>query len=344
MLFAQLTFKKSLRELVTSFNSLHNCHYHIGASTVTRSTLSYANSTRSTKVFSMLLRSIIQNLGRKQGGEVKDLLYLLDSTPISLKGLGFDKWAAEKRNPRTQGLKIHVGYMPAEALLSDFEITHANINDISAARDMPLKKHVTYVFDKGYCDYDWWLQIENTGSKFVTRAKKNISLKIEEIREIKDGGEHHILEDAIVTLNNKSPRARKKLTYLKPLRRVSVARPEKEPLILITNDLASSAQEIAETYKRRWLIELLFKWLKQNLSLKTFLGRSKNAVTIQILCSLIAYSLIASIHNSGIYSGSLRELLIIIRTKLFQPISFESPPPMRRKDPEKTQLALRFSL
>lgn len=331
MILAQLTGSKSLRELEFTVNSHHSHHYHLGLSTIKRSTLSYANEHRPVGVFADLLQSMLHKIGRKQKSEINDLIYLLDSTSITLKGHKFDDWTMATRTRNTQGLKLHVEYSPKDDLATFFKITPANINDVSVGREVPLRTGATYVFDKGYCDYDWWLKIDENNI-FVTRLKRNAAIQIIENRAIKPEISGVIKEDAIFCLSNKHPRAGKKLRYTKPLRRIEVARADKEtPLILVTNDLDRDPLIIAELYKSRWLIELFFKWIKQNLKIKHFLGRSENAVQTQIITALIAYTLVATLHQQLPIYESLREMLLMLKTRLFQKLDFEKPPPMRQR-------------
>lgn len=175
MILAQLTGSQSLREIEFVINSHYRQHYHLGLGTVRRSTLAYANQHRPIGVFMGLLQSMIHRMGRKQKTELKDLIFLLDSTPISLKGHGFNEWTGSTKTRHTQGLKLHVEYCPQEALPTFSKITPANVNDISVGREISLHTGATYVFDKGYCDYDWWLKIDTYGNP----PKKEVSSKVE---------------------------------------------------------------------------------------------------------------------------------------------------------------------
>jgi putative transposase len=341
MILAQLTGSKSLRELELILNSHHNHHYHLGLGTIRRSTLAYANKHRPIGIFTDLLQSLIHRLGRKQKTEINDLLLLLDSTPITLKGYGFDEWTRATKTLRTQGLKIHIEYSPALSIPTFSKITSPNVNDVCVARELELLENATYVFDKGYCDYDWWLKIEEKNSRFVTRLKRNAAVRIIELKPIKPEVSDMILEDAMISFTNKNPRAGKKLRYLKPLRRIIVKIENKEePLFLVTNELKIEPQKVADLYKKRWLIELFFKWIKQNLKIKSFMGRNENAVQIQIVTALIAYTLVATLHQQMLIYESLREMLLILRTHLFQRLSFEKPPPMHQKKITTVQLNL----
>jgi putative transposase len=346
MIYAQLKGLKSLRELTLTLNSHHQQHYHLGLSTITRSTLSYANQHRSIEVFDALLQTMIHRLGRKQKKEIKDLVFLLDSTPIKLKGHGFDEWTEKQKTNRTQGLKLHIEYEPENAAMTFAKLTPANVNDICVAKKLPLRKNATYVFDKGYCDYDWWLKIDQSDSRFVTRLKSNAAIKVIETRIIDDEAlASNIIEDAICIFTNKNPRAGKKLHYVKKLRRITIKRANKDaPLILVTNDLARNALEIGALYKSRWLIELFFKWIKQNLEIKRFMGRNENAVKIQIITALIAYALIVELHKLLPFYKTIREILLIIKTRLHDKVSFEKPPPMQMPKHIAAQLSLRLTM
>lgn len=345
MIMSQLLGCQSLREIELTLNSHYRQHYHLNLSTVKRSSLSYANNHRSVDVFSDLLDELIHRLGRKQRCEIKDLLLLLDSTPISLKGYQFDEWTKSTKNPRTQGVKLHVEYSPQLLMTTFHKITPPNVNDVSVAHEIALQENATYVFDKGYCDYDWWLKIDKNNSRFVTRLKRNAANRVIETREISSELSAMILEDAIIVLTNKNPRAGKKLHYTKALRRITVKIKDKnEPLILVTNDLDNAAVTIADRYKSRWFIELFFKWIKQNLKIKRFMGRSKNAVYIQIITALIAYALLAMIHQQISPHVSLKDMLMVIRTRLFKSIDFKKPPPMRERIPTTAQLKLSLTI
>ena len=142
-----------------------------------------------------------------------------------------------------------------------------------------------------------------------------------------------MLKDEIVRFANKHPRGGRKNHYENPLRRITIARPEHDqPLLLATNDLVSPASVIAQRYKDRWGIELFFKWIKQHLKIKAFLGRSENAVRIQILTALITYLLLAIYRTTQNYGGSLWILLAEVRATLFQRPAIEVERYRRRRN------------
>lgn len=326
--FAHLNGSRSLREVEAGFNAHRSHHYHLGTRSVRRSTLADACAQRDPQVFASLAKVLMSGVHRRVRREVNDCLRLLDSTSFTLKGLGFDDWTSETRTRHTQGLKLHVLFDPASSLPLEGQITAANVNDVTQAFGIELEPGVTYVFDKGYCAYNWWAQIAARGAKFVTRLKTNARTEVVEQRPATS---EDVLADEIIRLSNRNPGAHRRNRYSAPLRRVTVARPGKAPLVLVTNDCERPASEIAAAYKARWQIELFFKWIKQNLRIKRFLGRSENAVRIQILCALIAYLLVALLQHTRARGKSLLRLLNELRVALFQRPEVEDAVDKRRE-------------
>lgn len=290
MIYAQLSKANSLRELETTFNSFTNSHYHLGVRSIKRSTLGEANQKRDSKVFEELANYLVSQIHNDSTKGLKELLYLLDSSPIPLSS-NHHKWV-EEMNHRTKGLKLHLLYSPASKTLSQLSITNSDINDINQGQELNIESSAIYVFDKGYTDYNWWYKIHLNKSVFVTRFKSNAALKV--VKSLVRGAEseNNIIADDLVVFTNLRPRGGKKNKYDEPLRRVVIKRENKDtPLIIATNDLERPAQEIAQLYKKRWDIELFFKWIKQNLKIKKFIGTSENAVKIQIYTAIITYTL-----------------------------------------------------
>ncbi|MDR1848411.1 MAG: IS4 family transposase, partial [Zoogloeaceae bacterium] len=218
----------------------------------------------------------------------------------------------------TQGIKLHLLFEAHTASPLACSMTPANVNDRDEGVRLTIEPGAIYVFDKGYCDYTWWHDIHQAGATFVTRFKKNARLSLEQECPLTQEGEDDILKDETVRFSNHYPGGGRKNPYCTPLRRVTVARPDQSaPLVLATNDLNSPASVIAQRYKSRWQIELFFKWIKQHLNLKTFLGRSENAVKIQILSAMITYALLL-IHSAATrFKGRLWMLLAELRPNLF---------------------------
>jgi len=323
MIYAQLSGTRGLRELEASFNTQSLHHYHLGTGELKRSTLAdanaQANAEQRCEVFAALCNQLLQQTHRQLKRELKDLLYLMDSTPIALEGLGYE-WAEEKRTQRGRGLKVHLMISPEADAPVWSSITAPNVNDLDEGKRISLEKQATYVFDKGYCDYNWWYEIDQSKAKFVTRLKKNAGITIEKTRPIPCNAQGTILEDTTITFKHKHPGGHRINRYYgTPLRRIVVRRADKKsPLVLVTNDFKRSALKIAGLYKQRWGIELFFKWIKQNLNIKQFLGRSEIAVKIQIYTALIAYLLLQNYRKRHGYTESMKLCLAMLKSSLFQ--------------------------
>ena len=319
MVYGQLTRSRGLRELEQGFNQQPVCHYHLGTRAIKRSTLSEAYNKKDSRIFESLCQHLLQSAHRHIRKDMKDLLYLIDATLIPLKGLGYDDWAPAHRDNRVQGLKVHMMYHPERDLPVRVNTTYPKVNDIVDARDIELESGATYVFDKAYYAYNWWHKIDQAQARFVTRFKRDAALVVLHKRKIAKSAQGIVLKDEKVRFKNKHPGGGRINMYEKPLRRIVIARDDnRSPIILATNDLRSSALTIAMLYKKRWAIELCFKWLKQNLNIKRFYGRSENAVRIQLYTAIITYLLIAFYRASQRLQQSMRECLILFSHGLFQ--------------------------
>ena len=285
LIYAQLSGLGSLRGLTASWNANAHHHYHLGVSKLARSTLGDANGRRPPSIFQETFSQLSGLAGRLVRREGAEMVRLIDATPVPL-GRVVD-WA--KRNGRIRGLKMHVVYDPTADNPTFVDISHANVNDIEIGRTVPLEAGCTYVFDKGYCRYDWWISIDQAGACFVTRMKTSARFRAQRWRPVKKtkGDGFTILDDAEVKLVSKGD---SKLTI--PMRRIRLKRHEGGKIVLLTNDLTRSAIQIANLYKARWQIELLFRWIKQNLKIRSFLGQNHNAIRLQLLAAMIAYLLL----------------------------------------------------
>lgn len=285
LVFAQLSGVDGLRGLEAMWNAHSHHHYHLGCGKLCRSTLSDANGRRPVAIFAetfAMLSALADRALRREGCAV---LRLIDATPIPLdRLLTWADW-----NGRTHGLKLHVVYDPGSDHPRRIEITAATVNDVQVGKAVPIEPGAIYVFDKAYCHYGWWTQLHEAKSFFVTRNKTNATYRVTRRRQLRErqGDGFKILDDAEVTL---ATQGHTKLAI--PMRRVRLKRDDGGTLTLITNDLERSAIEIANLYKARWQIELLFRWLKQHLGLRKFFGRGENAVRLQIIAAMIAYLLL----------------------------------------------------
>lgn len=321
MIYAHINEIKSLRTLEIALNS-----QNIGISTkVKRSTLSDANANRSSECFFWILGQLLSVLPRKMRSDINRVVRILDSSPIQLRGEGYDVWSSLNATRHIRGLKLHVEYDPE--LLSPTRVTtsHPNVNDSTMGQQWPILKDTIYVFDKGYYDYNWWWSIRQKQAFFVTRLKKNAVITKEKKYTV--SGEN-IIEDGTFKFKITRPRGGKRNLYTESLRYITVEREGKKPLVLATNLHDMPAQMIAELYKGRWDIELFFKWIKQNLKLKKFLGKSANAVKIQIATALIAYLLVNMFKTESNNSLSLQLSLTWARYNLGSVMkSLKKPPP-----------------
>lgn len=345
MLFAQFAGLTSLRQITESLRAHSASFYHLNLRAPCRSTLSDANAARPWQVFRDLALALVPAAAGALAREGAALIRLLDASPLPLKDPRF-AWA--EQSARTRGLKLHLLYDPRHVRPVWFEVTGAKVDDVVAGRSVPLEPDATYIFDKGYTDYRWWAEIIEAKAWFVTRRKKNACRRA--VREQPAAGAG-ILFDRRLQIGHRRAHAGapKNPLYQVDLREIVVARPDKdEPLYLLTNDFKRSAVEIAALYKERWEIELLFKWLKQNLKIRSFLGRSENAVRIQIYVALIAFMLLRILHNTAaraVKTGTAL-LLVQLRTRLFSPLDLRRPciPPPRPPNlrPPNPQLPFAF--
>ena len=317
MVYAQVSKSSSLRDIAIGFNTQSNHHYHLGAGRVTHSTLADANKRRDWRVFADTARAMMSLLKPKVREEYSDLLFLIDSTTVSLKGRGFDEWAAPTKVRSTQGLKLHMMYEYNSAVPWWQSMTATNVNDLTAGLPAPIERDATYVFDKGYYDFNWWHDIDAEGARFVSRFKTRVRLEVLEEREIGPEDKGVILKDQLIRLTNRKPGGGRYNRYVEPLRWIEVHRPGNTPLVLASNDLNAPAAEIADLYKQRWAVELFFKWIKQNLNIKKFCARTENAVRIQVMTALITYLLLVLEQVGKRAESSLRERLTELGATMF---------------------------
>lgn len=331
MVYAQCVDATSLRTLEAGFNQHASHHYHLGTRALRRSTLADANARRDPAVFAHLARELMGQVHRRLRRECEPLLYLLDSTSVTLRGPGLDAWTAATATRHTQGLKVHVLYAAQEQAPHQVDITPPNVNDIEHGRTVAIEAGATYVFDKGYYDYNWWHRIDQAGARFVTRFKRNAGLRVLQENDL-PADAPAVLADEVVRFKHSHPSGGRINHYRHPLRRITIHRPDHErALVLATNDLESPAIEIAERYRDRWQVELFFKWIKQHLRLRRFLGRTQNAVHTQIFTALITYLLLALYKQATRFKGSLWMLLSTIRVSLFQRPALEATLARRRR-------------
>jgi transposase len=310
LLYGQLSGAASLREIVTGMASHATRLYHVGAAPVKRSTLSDANAKRPWQVFGELFTAMLPQAHRGLRRTIKDAVRLIDSTSVRLSSLSGD-WATFSAD--VFGAKAHIVYDPNADRPVYFAVTAANVNDITAAKAMPIEAGATYAFDLGYYDYGRWAALDDAGCRFVTRLKKNTPIiVVRENRVRKDG---NILSDRIGHLPARLANSRKNPLQV-PVREIVVRIETGKVLRIVSNDLDAPAKEIADLYKQRWDIELFFRWVKQTLRIKRFIGVSENAVRIQIAVALIAFLILRMAQAAQNIVHSPLEFARLVRTNL----------------------------
>jgi hypothetical protein len=286
LLYGQLSGATSLREIVTGMASHQARLYHLGTVPVKRSTLSDANAQRPWQVFGDVFTALLGQAHRGLRRATADAVRLIDSTSVRLSSLSAD-WATYSAD--VFGTKAHIIYDPQADCPLYFAVTPSRVNDITVAKTMPIEAAATYVFDLGYYDFGWWAALDEAGCRFVTRLKKNTPLRVLHENPVPQDGA--ILSDRIGHLPQRLAASRRNPLQA-PVRELRVAIETGEVLRIVTNDLDAPVDEIADLYKQRWQIELFFRWVKQVLRIKHFIGTSENAVRIQIAVALIAFLLL----------------------------------------------------
>ncbi len=286
LLYGQLSGASGLREIVTGISS-HNARlYHLGIAPVRRSTFSDANASRPVAVFAELLGLMMKQAHRGLRRKLAEAVYLIDATSVRLNGHSAD-WA--RFSAGVCGAKVHVIYDAAADRPIYAAVSTANVNDITAAHQMPIEPGATYVFDLGYYDYHWWAALDAASCRIVTRFKANTPLDVVEELAVTPGS--NILSDRIGFLPARQAKSRRN-PMQQAVREVRITTETGKVLRILSNDLDAPAEEIADLYRRRWAIELFFRWVKQTLKITRFVGTSENAVRIQITVALIAFLLL----------------------------------------------------
>jgi Transposase DDE domain/Domain of unknown function (DUF4372) len=309
MLYAQFCGARGLREIETNLKSHAGKLRHLGGSTMSRSTLSTANAQRPAEVFAGLLGALIAALQAGYRRKIRDCVRLIDATCVRLSSAS--DWATFSTG--VCGAKAHIVYDPDADQPLYLMVTPSNVNDITAAKQMPIEAGATYVFDLGYYDYGWWAELDRAGCRIVTRLKSNTPFEVAQDREVPPGSA--VRSDRFGYLPKRLAASRRNpMPGL--VREVRVTIETAKVLRIFTNDLDADAQEIADLYKRRWAIELFFRWVKQTLKIGHFFGTSENAVRIQITIALIAFVLLRLAYDATRIVASPLTFATLIRANL----------------------------
>lgn len=337
LLYGQLSNAASLREIEAGLASHAHRLYHLGTRPVSRSTLADANAKRPNEVFGALFSCLVSQAGRGLRRKVADAVHLIDSTSLRLSELSAG-WA--RFSEGVSSAKLHIVYDVVAGQPVHAAITPARINDITVAQALPIVPGATYVFDLGYYDYAWWARLDEAGCRIVSRFKSNTRLTVIAENRVAAGGP--ILSDRIGTLPTRQAASRFN-PFTGPVREITLRIASGKVLRILSNDIDAAAEEIAALYKSRWQVELFFRWIKQTLKIKHFLGASENAVRIQIAVALIAYLLIRIAHAA---QGAVENLLAftrLLRANLMhrRPIDrLRHPPPPIRQDQRQLELSV----
>jgi hypothetical protein len=334
MLLTHCTAKKSLRDICASFKSISSRLYHLGICGISRNNLSNALAKRNAelfeKLFYLLLEKVHKEIGRKTDKRFrfKNDLIAIDSTTISLC-LSLCEWASFRS--KKGGVKVHTMYDIKKQMPDFMIITEARKHDHTPVVDMPFRSGALYVLDRGYLCFKTLQNINKNGAFFVIRTKANTQYGI--IRKNKPTAAS-ILQDNIISFTGL-----KSHDYQEPLRLIRFKNKKDGKVYeYITNNTDLSAVTIAAIYKSRWDIELFFKWLKQNLKMKSFIGTSRNAVLIQIWTAAIAFLLMSYIRFLSKTLMSLTEVFRILRAHMFSDQSLHDllfDPPRLKRNPVK---------
>jgi len=306
ILYGQLSSKRTLRDICLSWKSQEHLQYHFGASKAARSTLSDANRSRPSGIYLEIFYWLLNQI-RETTITCKDAVRLIDSTTIDLCKQQFE-WATFRSGKA--GVKIHTVYDPRANTPTFFSITTASKHDKKAAEKMPLLDGATYVFDRAYNDYSWYYSMTLRDIRFVGRMKTTAKFEVLEVLRASGKG---VLKDELIRLSS----AKAKEDCPCTLRHIRFLREEDgKELSFITNDLKRTAEEIADLYKQRWQIELFFKWIKQNLKIKRFVGTNENAVRTQIIIAMISYLLLKLASKKSDSKLSLHQIATLVASNL----------------------------
>jgi len=341
LMFMQLTGRASLRDGIQSMNSRAKDLYHLGAKPVARATFADANNMRPASFYQALFEKMYQRcriISPKHKFKFKNKLYSLDASVIDLS-LGAFPWASFRRTK--SAVKIHTvldhsGFLPAFV-----SITDGKVHDSKVAKSLSFAKGSIVVEDRAYTDYKWFCQLQENGTFFVTRQKTNAVYTVTERRQVnKNQG---LCSDQTIMLSGPKGQLCPHL-----LRRIGYRDPEtKKHYVFLTNNFKLSAKTIADIYKERWNIEIFFRFIKQNLKIKAFVGNSRNAVMTQIYVALIAYLLLCMLKYISKVPVGLQNLIRVIQLNLFRKCSLEElfkPPPDKFANSNiNRQLSITFS-
>jgi len=322
MAFGQLTFRDSLRDTVDCLCARSDRLYQMGfRGLIRRSTLADANENRDWRIYAQLAQTLIRRARRLYANEslAMDLdatAYALDSTTIDLC-LNLFRWAKFRR---TKGaIKLHTLLDLREPIPTFIHISDGKLHDVNALDLLPIEPGSFYVMDRGYLDFKRLHAFQDLGAFFVIRAKRSLKyvrLKSEEVVDSSTG----VRTDQIIRL---------KIFYSQKgypdrLRRIRYFDAETQRFfVYLTNNFALPPLTIALLYKSRWQVELFFKWIKQNLRIKSFFGTSPNAVKTQVWIAVCVYVMVAILKKELKLPESLHQILQNLSVNAFEKVQID---------------------
>ena len=316
MCFAQLTGRESLRDIETCLRAVGRKLYHAGLrSPAPRSTLAIANEKRDWRIFADFAQVLIAQATRLYAGEplgveLEGAAYALDSTTVDLC-LGLFPWAKYKQT--RGGVKMHTLLALRGNFPSLVVITPAHVHDVNVLAELAFEPGALYVMDRGYVDFAQFHRIHRAPAFFLTRAKRNLKFRRRTSAPADKNAGVRFDQTGVLA----EPTSRRR--YPDTLRRVGYRDPDTgKPLVFLTNNAFLSALDVAQLYRRRWQIELFFRWIKQHLRIKAFYGTSPNAVKTQIWIAICTYVLVAIARKRLGLSSSLYTILQILSVTLFE--------------------------
>lgn len=312
MSLGQLAGRQSLRDIESNMK-VQGCRlYHLGTKAIARSTLARLNSNQPYTLFEALFSKLYDRCRVHAPGhsfKFKNKLYSLDASLIDLS-LKIFPWAHYAQGKAA--MKLHVGLDHSGYLPSFASVTVGKVSDIEMGRMLNFSKGSIVVFDKGYVDYRWFKQLNDKDVFFVTRIRKNMIWHVEERHQVDRST--RVTSDQTIALTGIKPRK----LGLPCLRRIGYRDPNSgKHYEFLTNNFQLDAKTVAEIYKERWQVELFFKWIKQNLKIKTFVGNSKNAVMTQIWIAICTCLLLAYLKFSSKLEISIQKILRLLQLNLF---------------------------
>jgi hypothetical protein len=321
MAFAQLTYRESLRDIETCLRALQPKLYHAGfRSSISKSTLADANRQRDYRIYADFAQVLIAQARKLYlhddiGFEFDQPAYAFDSTTIDLC-LSLFSWAKFRR--RKGAVKLHTMLDLRGNIPCFIHFSTGKVHDVNALDYLVLEPGAFYMMDRGYVDYARLYRFTVEMAFFVTRAKSNMKFKRQKMQRVdKSTG---LRSDYRIMLTG----AQAAEDYPVPLRRVAYYDLEhKKRLVFLTNNWSLPALTIARLYKRRWQVELFFKWIKQHLRIKAFYGTTPNAVQTQIWIAVCVYVLVAIVKKELRLGCSLYQILQILSISLFEKVPIQ---------------------